>query len=137
LIQTQFQKVELFQTGYLTIDQNTKPTTFPSFTVTLPPSGWMYDPKIPQMWFRRNLTVFLENQIFVFEFKVIELTEKGSVLEQIKKKKYYEKYITASTYDKYSLHRRDKFEKLERENYLISIEFYKLERNITNFEGNN
>jgi hypothetical protein len=49
-------------------------------------------------------------------------------------KNYYEKYITASTYDKYSLHRRDRFEKVDNEIYLVGVEFSKLERNITNFE---
>ncbi len=91
-------------------------------------------PENPTNVGQADMTVFLENQIFVFELKVIELTEKGSALEQIKKKKYYKKYVTNSTYDKYSPHRRDKFEKLEREIYLIGVEFSKLERNITNFE---
>ena len=91
-------------------------------------------PEDPTNIGQADMTVFLKNKIFVLEFKVIELTEKGSALEQIKKKKYYEKYIINYTYDKYSLHRRDKFKKLEREIYLIGVEFSKQERNITNFE---
>jgi predicted type IV restriction endonuclease len=67
-----------------------------------------------------DMVVFLENKVFVFEFKVVELTEKGSALQQIKEKKYYEKYIVPSVED--------------REIYLIGVEFSKEERNITNFE---
>ena len=67
-----------------------------------------------------DMVVFLENKVFVFEFKVVELTEKGSALQQIKEKKYYEKYLDPSVED--------------REIYLIGVEFSKEERNITNFE---
>jgi hypothetical protein len=67
-----------------------------------------------------DMVVFLESKVFVFEFKVVELTEKGSALQQIKEKKYYEKYLDPSVED--------------REIYLIGVEFSKEEKNITNFE---
>ena len=38
-----------------------------------------------------DLTVILKDKVYVFEFKVIELTKAGSALEQIKKNRYYEK----------------------------------------------
>ena len=84
-----------------------------------------------------DLVVILENKVFVFEFKVIELTEKGSALEQIKEKKYYEKYLSSSVGDRYAYHQQGDAsgkETQKREIYLIGVEFSKQERNITNFE---
>jgi hypothetical protein len=79
-----------------------------------------------------EMVVLLDNKIFVFEFKVIELTEKGSALEQIKKKKYYEKYLGAeSPVDIRHAHHQQMG---EREIFLIGVEFSKEDRNITNFE---
>ncbi|MCB1156548.1 MAG: ATP-binding protein [Leptospiraceae bacterium] len=65
-----------------------------------------------------DMTVFIEKKVYVFEFKVIELTEKGSALEQIKKKKYYEKHLSPEN----------------REIYLVGVEFSKEQKNITNYE---
>ena len=65
-----------------------------------------------------DMTVFLANTVYVFEFKVIELTEAGSALAQIKEKKYYEKYLSGE----------------EIAVYLIGVEFSKDKRNITNYE---
>ncbi len=57
----------------------------------------------------------IENKVYIIEFKVIEETEKGQALQQIKEKKYYEKYTG-------------------KEIYLIGIEFSREKRNIVNFE---
>jgi hypothetical protein len=64
---------------------------------------------------RIDLTVRLDNSVYILEFKVIELSGKGSALKQIKQKRYHEKYS-------------------DRDVYLIGIEFSKNERNIVNFE---
>ncbi len=83
-----------------------------------------------------DMVVFLENKVFVFEFKVVELTEKGSALEQIKEKKYYEKYLGLSVDDRHPYPQLvgDPQQMGSREIYLIGVEFSKEERNITNFE---
>ncbi len=65
-----------------------------------------------------DMTVFFEKKVYVLEFKVIELTETGSALSQIKKKKYYEKYISSEA----------------KEIYLIGVEFSRDSRNIVNYE---
>ncbi|MCP5510238.1 MAG: ATP-binding protein [Leptospiraceae bacterium] len=88
-----------------------------------------------------DMTVFFENRVFVFEFKVIELTESGSALSQIKQKRYYEKYLgldrngdpitVAGTSHAVSQLRNSI---PEREIYLIGVEFSREDRNITNFE---
>ncbi len=57
----------------------------------------------------------IENKVYIIEFKVVEETEKGQALQQIKEKKYYEKYTG-------------------KEIYLIGIEFSREKRNIVNFE---
>ncbi len=62
-----------------------------------------------------DLTVIVENKVYIIEFKVVEETEKGQALQQIKEKRYYEKYTG-------------------KEIYLIGIEFSKEKRNIINFE---
>ncbi len=83
-----------------------------------------------------DMVVFLENKVFVFEFKVVELTEKGSALQQIKEKRYYEKYLDPSVDDRHAYHQQmgDPQQMGGREIYLIGVEFSKEERNITNFE---
>ena len=65
-----------------------------------------------------DMTVFFENKVYVLEFKVIELTESGSALAQIKEKKYYEKYLSNEA----------------NEIYLIGVEFSRDSRNIVNYE---
>ncbi len=62
-----------------------------------------------------DLTVMIENKVYIIEFKVVEDTDKGQALQQIKEKRYYEKYTG-------------------KEIYLIGIEFSKERRNIVNFE---
>ena len=91
-----------------------------------------------------DMVVFLENKVFVFEFKVVELTEKGSALQQIKEKKYYEKYLGPSVDDRHAYQKQewiayhqqmgDPQQMVGREIFLVGVEFSKEERNITNFE---
>ena len=67
---------------------------------------------------RIDLTVRIEDKIYIIEFKVIELIkEKNSALEQIKEKRYYEKYQD----DKSDI-------------YLVGVEFSKDEKNITRYD---
>ncbi len=67
---------------------------------------------------RIDMTVTLDNNIFIFEFKVVDVDQSpGTALEQIRKKGYAEKY-------------RSKSAKI----YLIGIEFDRAERNIVRFE---
>ena len=66
---------------------------------------------------RIDMTVFFKDRCYIFEFKVVELEGKARAIEQLKAKKYYEKYQA-----KYS------------EIYLIGVEFSKNERNIIGFE---
>jgi len=63
---------------------------------------------------RIDLTLKLPNAIYIIEFKV---ESEGKALEQIKEKKYYEKYLSES-----------------REIYLMGIEFSKESRNIASLE---
>ena len=65
-----------------------------------------------------DMTVFFENRVYVFEFKVIEMTEAGSALAQIKERRYFEKYISES----------------DKEIYLIGVEFSRDNKNIANYE---
>jgi len=63
------------------------------------------------------MTLKFEGVIYIFEFKVTELVrDKNSALQQIKDKKYYEKYSDCKTI------------------YLIGIEFSKEDKNITAYE---
>lgn len=64
---------------------------------------------------RVDLTLRLENKVYIFEFKVVQ-TASGNALQQIKTKKYYQKYQAVSTI------------------FLVGIEFSKAERNIIHFE---
>jgi len=64
-----------------------------------------------------DMTLKFKGIIYIFEFKVVELVkDKNSALQQIKDKKYYQKY---SDY---------------KDIYLIGIEFSKKDRNITGYE---
>jgi len=62
---------------------------------------------------RIDLTLKLPNSIFIIEFKV----DGTSAIEQIKKKKYHEKYMSEN-----------------KELFIVGIEFSKEERNISKFE---
>jgi len=61
------------------------------------------------------MAVLFNENAYIFEFKVNELTQPAQALDQIKQKKYYEKYTAKMM-------------------YLIGIEFGKQDRNITRFE---
>ncbi|MCI5138413.1 MAG: hypothetical protein D3922_08350 [Candidatus Electrothrix sp. AR1] len=65
---------------------------------------------------RIDLTVCFEERVYIFEFKVNELTKPGCALEQIKGKKYAEKYQGPG-----------------KEIWLIGVEFSRTERNISRF----
>ena len=62
-----------------------------------------------------DLTIQFAGKVYIIEFKVVELTAKGNALEQIKAKKYHEKYSGNDI-------------------YLIGIEFSSQDRNIVKFE---
>ena len=62
-----------------------------------------------------DMVVFFENQTYIIEFKVNELTQPARALDQIKQNKYPEKYQGKDT-------------------WLMGIEFSKEDRNITRFE---
>ena len=64
-----------------------------------------------------DLSVFNQDSVYILEFKVVEDKEERKALEQIKDKRYYEKYI-----GKYN------------DIYLIGIEFSKKDKNIVSFE---
>ncbi len=63
-----------------------------------------------------DLTVCFEERVYIFEFKVNELTKPGCALEQIKGKKYAEKY-----------------QGQRKEIWLVGVEFSRTERNISRF----
>ncbi len=65
---------------------------------------------------RFDLTLKLDDKIYIFEFKVIDQST-GKALAQIKAKSYHEKY-----------------QSLGHNIYLVGIEFNKEERNVVNFE---
>ncbi len=64
-----------------------------------------------------DMAVFYKNRAYLFEFKVVEFEPEGKALEQIKKKKYDEKY-------------HGRYEEI----YLIGVEFSAKERNVVLFE---
>jgi len=67
---------------------------------------------------RIDLTLKFQERIYIFEFKVVELVkETGKAIDQIRTKKYYEKYVNES-----------------KEIYLIGVEFSRETRNIVSFE---
>ena len=66
---------------------------------------------------RIDLTVFIEERAYMIEFKVVEEKVEGKALQQIKEKRYFEKYINQY-----------------KDIYLVGIEFSKAERNIVGFE---
>ncbi|MGY0564699.1 MAG: PD-(D/E)XK nuclease domain-containing protein, partial [Paraglaciecola chathamensis] len=66
---------------------------------------------------RLDMTLKFNSQVYLFEFKVVELAPKGKALQQIKDKQYADKY-------------RD----LNQPIHLIGVEFSKDDRNIVGFE---
>ncbi|MFH1097306.1 MAG: ATP-binding protein [Candidatus Desantisbacteria bacterium] len=67
---------------------------------------------------RIDMAVKTDKLVIIFEFKVVEgESQQNTALEQIKNKKYYEKYLNSG-----------------KAIYLVGIEFSKIERNITKFD---
>lgn len=66
---------------------------------------------------RLDMTLKFNQQVYLFEFKVAELAPKGSALQQIKDKKY-----------------ADKYRSLNQPIHMIGVEFNKTDRNIVGFE---
>ncbi len=66
---------------------------------------------------RVDMTVRFNNNIYLFEFKVVELASEGGAMAQLKEKGY-----------------ADKYRGLDQPIYLIGVEFSKDTRNITAFE---
>ncbi|WP_457756009.1 ATP-binding protein [Thermodesulfatator indicus] len=66
---------------------------------------------------RLDMAVRFEDRCYLFEFKVVEIEPEGRALEQLKAKKYHEKYLTGCG-----------------KIYLIGVEFSQKERNIVGFE---
>ncbi|MDI6794278.1 MAG: AAA family ATPase, partial [bacterium] len=69
---------------------------------------------------RIDMAIKTDKAVIIFEFKVVEgerEREQNTALEQIKNKKYYEKYLSSG-----------------KGIYLVGIEFSKVERNITKFD---
>jgi ATP-dependent exoDNAse (exonuclease V) beta subunit len=67
---------------------------------------------------RIDLVLENDKRIYIAEFKIIKNeSEKGNAIKQILEKKYYEKYLS-----------------VEKELYLIGVEFDENEKNVTNVE---
>ena len=66
---------------------------------------------------RLDMEVKVGRQCYLFEFKVVELEPEGKALEQLKAKRYHEKFVAECE-----------------EVYLIGVEFSQHERNIVTFE---
>lgn len=66
---------------------------------------------------RLDMTLKFNQQVYLFEFKVVELTPEGNALQQIKDKKY-----------------ADKYRGLNQPIHMIGVEFNKTGRNIVGFE---
>lgn len=66
---------------------------------------------------RIDMTVLFNQQVYIFEFKVVELSPAGTALAQIKARGYAEKYLSR-----------------QQPIHLIGVEFSKATRNIVGFE---
>ena len=66
---------------------------------------------------RLDMAVYFQNRIYLFEFKVVELTPQGNALAQLKAKNYAAKYLAEN-----------------QPIYLIGVEFSKEARNIVGFD---
>jgi len=72
---------------------------------------------------RIDLTLFIENKIYIIEFKVVkDHKESNSALKQIKAKNYHQKYLNSKSSNSTP------------EIYLVGIEFSKKYKNICSFE---
>ena len=65
---------------------------------------------------RLDMVVLFDDRCYIFEFKVVEFEPQGKALEQLKAKRYHEKYATRC-----------------RKLYLIGVEFSRRQRNIIDF----
>jgi hypothetical protein len=94
---------------------------------------------------RIDLTVKLDNKIFIIEFKLVDKTQDkdnkkeggkktNTALQQIKNKRYYEKYLSTTTLTTFPPTPKGEF---KTEIYLIGVEFNPQERNIENFDWEN
>ena len=72
-------------------------------------------PEEPTNKGRIDLVIRFESRVYILEFKVVELTDNGRALEQIKAKGYADKFTG-------------------QEVYLIGVEFSRQERNIVGYE---
>ena len=75
---------------------------------------------------RIDMVAILNGRCYVIEFKVKELSSGNKAIEQLKERKYHEKYVG---YKSNYLGSGD-----VREIYIIGVEFNKTDRNITEFE---
>ncbi|WPL11495.1 hypothetical protein Thiosp_01232 [Thiorhodovibrio litoralis] len=66
---------------------------------------------------RIDMTVKFNHQVYLFEFKVVELIPEGRAIEQLQAKGYADKYLA-----------------LKQPIHLIGVEFSKEERNVVGFE---
>lgn len=66
---------------------------------------------------RIDMTLKFNQQVYIFEFKVVELTPAGKAIQQIKDKAY-----------------ADKYRALNQPIHLVGVEFSKVERNIVGFD---
>ena len=66
---------------------------------------------------RLDMTLKFNHQVYLFEFKVVEIAPNGKALQQIKDKQY-----------------ADKYRALNQAIHLIGVEFSKVDRNIVGFE---
>lgn len=66
---------------------------------------------------RIDMTLLFNDQVYIFEFKVVELAPEGKAIQQIKDKSY-----------------ADKYQGLKQPIYLVGIEFSKKNRNIAAFD---
>ena len=66
---------------------------------------------------RIDMTLKFNSQVYIFEFKVVELAPEGNALQQVKDKAY-----------------ADKYRSLNQPIHLIGVEFSKDERNVVGFE---
>jgi len=66
---------------------------------------------------RLDMALKFNNQVYLFEFKVVEITPDGKALQQIKDQQY-----------------ADKYRGLKQPIHLIGVEFSKKSRNIVGFE---
>ncbi len=67
---------------------------------------------------RIDMTLRFNERVYIFEFKVVELTPKGEAMQQLKERRY-----------------ADKYRHLNQPIYLIGVDFCKVDRNIVGFEA--